>query len=537
MFNTIKSIYYYSKTAAVSTYSALKEKVFYTRPVPSPSIPGKIYNIPSTPLIILGASAIGFAAGAVTIPLAVAALCLTPTLFKARENYISALVQKKTETLSEAEKKEIKEKLIAYKSKNEEIAKETKEFSDQLKPIFSKSMEDYKIVNPTFFRLSKDGKSFYMLGTYHPVPFEKLPDFVKDRFKELLDYPNAIMVGESNFGITNHSNAHAFKLLAKLIHLIVKNFFSLSSLIKGSIRPWYLDSELTPQVTYRIMLERAVASKNVLYEFLFLLSDFLKPGASILLHSLSSTKNLELLPHSDGMDHQCVRIIKPSQFVPLEDIQDQLNANGLSKLAKLKSKDISTILKLLETILDNISKQPITTLDELQRKCFELFKAYSEGNLEAIGKSKDSDSSYSKIDEKTRGELEKLGVAQNNEFSLIARNLNWFPKLIQLFQQYKTAFVFVGARHLTGETGLLNLFAQEGYKIERMIAEDKFLAEQYLIPLQDKSFNLPIQDIVPIMHAPSLLYYHQVKKRTGPCCGSGELVSVDITKNGKVRLA
>ena len=45
------------------------------------------------------------------------------------------------------------------------------------------------------------------------------------------------------------------------------------------------------------------------------------------------------------------------------------------------------------------------------------------------------------------------------------RNKNWLPKIIKLIHEQST-FVAVGAAHLGGEKGLLNLLKEEGYTLK-----------------------------------------------------------------------
>ncbi|MEX0963187.1 MAG: TraB/GumN family protein [Pseudohongiellaceae bacterium] len=51
---------------------------------------------------------------------------------------------------------------------------------------------------------------------------------------------------------------------------------------------------------------------------------------------------------------------------------------------------------------------------------------------------------------------------------LYQRNLRWVPQIDQMLQDSNTEFVLVGAAHLVGEGGLLDLLAQKGYEIEQL---------------------------------------------------------------------
>jgi uncharacterized protein YbaP (TraB family) len=51
---------------------------------------------------------------------------------------------------------------------------------------------------------------------------------------------------------------------------------------------------------------------------------------------------------------------------------------------------------------------------------------------------------------------------------LIERNRTWLPKIEALFSRPKPAFVVVGAAHLVGSDGLLQMLKAKGYKIEQL---------------------------------------------------------------------
>ena len=52
-----------------------------------------------------------------------------------------------------------------------------------------------------------------------------------------------------------------------------------------------------------------------------------------------------------------------------------------------------------------------------------------------------------------------------SEYLLAERNQNWIPQIIKLGAQQPT-FVAVGAGHLGGEKGVINLLRQAGFKVE-----------------------------------------------------------------------
>jgi uncharacterized protein YbaP (TraB family) len=54
------------------------------------------------------------------------------------------------------------------------------------------------------------------------------------------------------------------------------------------------------------------------------------------------------------------------------------------------------------------------------------------------------------------------------ELLLTKRNINWVGQLKNIMNK-KSVFVAVGAGHLVGEKGLLNLLKKEGYTVEPLL--------------------------------------------------------------------
>lgn len=51
---------------------------------------------------------------------------------------------------------------------------------------------------------------------------------------------------------------------------------------------------------------------------------------------------------------------------------------------------------------------------------------------------------------------------------LLQRNLKWIPQIDRMLQDADTEFVLVGAAHIVGENGLLDLLAKQGYEINQL---------------------------------------------------------------------
>ncbi len=83
-----------------------------------------------------------------------------------------------------------------------------------------------------------------------------------------------------------------------------------------------------------------------------------------------------------------------------------------------------------------------------------------------IYKSQDINALVSMIEE------EEGGVGEYDEILLDGRNRNWIPVMGEMMNEQKTFFA-VGAGHLGGKNGVINLLRQEGYTVKALFDEKK----------------------------------------------------------------
>jgi len=62
----------------------------------------------------------------------------------------------------------------------------------------------------------------------------------------------------------------------------------------------------------------------------------------------------------------------------------------------------------------------------------------------------------------------KEGYPELYDSLLVQRNLNWMPIIESMFSDSDTEFVLVGAAHLVGEDGLLNMLHKKGYEVRQL---------------------------------------------------------------------
>lgn len=124
----------------------------------------------------------------------------------------------------------------------------------------------------------------------------------------------------------------------------------------------------------------------------------------------------------------------------LETVEDQIKLLYESQ----------TIERQAFLLLGTMKEKDLIT-DELT----EMNTYYKTGNLEPLLEHFQNDSS------------EFASTAQEKFLLLDARNVEWMKKLPSLLQQ-QSCFVAVGALHLVGENGLVNLLRQQGYRVTKV---------------------------------------------------------------------
>jgi uncharacterized protein YbaP (TraB family) len=137
------------------------------------------------------------------------------------------------------------------------------------------------------------------------------------------------------------------------------------------------------------------------------------------------------------------------------------------KLAKKKEK------LGLETIQEQMT---ILSGGELQTQVNEFIKEMKNGKLDAENemaklvrfyKNQDIQGLYNEMIASMQEEGGKMGGVTKEDF-LDNRNKRWIPKLVQLMNT-KTIFIAVGAGHLAGENGLIQLLRNQGYIVSPII--------------------------------------------------------------------
>lgn len=137
-------------------------------------------------------------------------------------------------------------------------------------------------------------------------------------------------------------------------------------------------------------------------------------------------------------------------------------------MAKIADKDIKVVgLETLEDQLNAINAVPVAE--------------QADGLLEAVKNPKDGEKSLEKLIEKYKmQDIEALygaisekkeDIGKYEDDLLLNRNKNWIPKIAEMAQK-ESIFVAVGAAHLGGENGVINLLRKAGFTVEPVLTKN-----------------------------------------------------------------
>jgi uncharacterized protein len=152
-----------------------------------------------------------------------------------------------------------------------------------------------------------------------------------------------------------------------------------------------------------------------------------------------------------NIDSRLIRIAK-SRFLPIIELdsEEELDRLGLTDMSILFSSDD----------LQNKAKEMVSSIKEFKEDTFLMYRvkkikeAYLEQNITLL----EEWDIHPKIfkDEKTKSIYYKV---------TIKRNIFWMPKILTSIKEYPT-LIMVGATHLPGNKGVINLLRNEGYIVK-----------------------------------------------------------------------
>lgn len=261
----------------------------------------------------------------------------------------------------------------------------------------------------TFWKVQGKQATVYLLGSVHALKEEDypLPSVIEDAFTN-----SQIVAFETDIAELE-SPAVAMKMMTK------------SQLPEGQT----LDNVLSPEL-YKEFMKHAEESQMPA-----MMVEHMKPAMAAMMLEVFELLKLGLNPEY-GVDKHFFPMAQSAgkKIVPLETVDYQIElVTGLSKEEG-------------ELLLKSTLKE----IDNTKKELTELVKAWREGNADQLHKlmndaMADSPGIYKRL--------------------LTDRNHNWIPKIEEMARGQTNAIVIVGAGHLVGKEGVVELLKKDGLKV------------------------------------------------------------------------
>lgn len=258
----------------------------------------------------------------------------------------------------------------------------------------------------TLWKVQGKEASVYLLGSVHVL---KASDYPLAAPIEAAFSKASVVAFETDIGALDDP-AVAMKLMSK------------SQLPEGET----LGTQLSPEV-YKLWTKQV--SESGLPTELF---DRFTPGMAAVTISLLEMQKLGLEPRH-GVDKHFFALARKSgkEILPLEPIEFQINLlTGFSKEEG-----------------EGLLKATLKEIDNLKKDLAKLLQAWKTGDAVAL--------------ESLLNEAMKESPAIYKRM-LTDRNQNWLPKIEELARGKKNAVVIVGAAHLVGKDGVVELLRKKG---------------------------------------------------------------------------
>lgn len=286
--------------------------------------------------------------------------------------------------------------------KLEDLEKSTFQSENSTDVVWEEEQTDIKW---PYYEITKDGETKgYLMGTIHIGKEEMypFPEQISNNLKNSQNFITEIKMSE----LKNEET----------VQLIESKYYGNESITNSM-------DEKTKEKFFSIIDTYGIGEED--------LDNVNRLGLTQVINGLAT---IETAPF--GVDIKLSEItigVENQENIPLETIDEQFN-----------------ILKEFNDSLE-IDKwvDSLETLDEVTMANEELLNDYFEGNIA-----------------KKYENAKKLGLTDEQyNILLTKRNLNWIEKLPQYLQNENQSFIAVGAGHLSGKTGLLELLKEKGYEV------------------------------------------------------------------------
>lgn len=265
--------------------------------------------------------------------------------------------------------------------------------------------------NTVLYKIKKeDSHPSYLFGTIHLIPKDLF--IIKSKVKKAFDNSDALVMELSLDELEDPT-----KMFAMMGMISMKDGVTLSTLLSPE------DLKL---------VEDYCTSKGMPFFMLNTLKPFF---SAVLLSQAQNSDSEEMM----GYELEFWQMAKEEnkEILSLESTEEQM-----SIFDKIPYKDQA------EYLVESVKNQNVT-MDDMD----ELVQVYLQENLTEMA------------------DLIYMGdpmVAKYSDLLLDQRNLNWISKIENITKD-QSSFFAVGAGHLIGENGLLNLLEKQGYLIEPIL--------------------------------------------------------------------
>ena len=241
-------------------------------------------------------------------------------------------------------------------------------------------------------------------------------------------------------------------------HIMCKEDFTITSILKSSLlstKQFYGELKMDdPAMQMQMMKEMMLKGKTL--ESLMTPDDYKK--VNIAFQKITGTP---ITMFNQFKPFMSLSVLYLAMATCSEKVQPETEFMNIAKEAKLPILGLETVADQMKAI----DKLPLDSqVYELKKMVlnFDSLKAEMQGMTD-VYKSRNIDSIYNFII--TSGSGSGSGLGQDMEKDLIiTRNNNWLPLIKEAITANPTFFA-VGAGHLGGKTGVVNLLRTQGYKV------------------------------------------------------------------------
>jgi uncharacterized protein YbaP (TraB family) len=255
-------------------------------------------------------------------------------------------------------------------------------------------------------------KPSYLFGTMHMICANdiELSDTMRNAIKNAdkiyleLDMDDMFQMLGAMSHMTMRDDTTLADLLSQDEYKKVKNYFELHNSGMGALMPFSMLEKFKPMLVESMIMEQSPKCENMIVMEQLVMDEAKQNDKEI--------KGLETMDY---------------QLSIFDSIPYKLQAKQLVKMVDNAGKD-SADDQELEALTDAYRNQQLDKLDEMTRK-------------------------------------EDMGIQNFTEILLYNRNANWAHKLEGLMAK-NSLVIAVGAGHLPGDRGVINLLRKAGYKVE-----------------------------------------------------------------------